>query len=292
MARAFAAALLGLWCSLHAHSLLLFFLANEQVVCRHSSQILPRVPNFALVPLSLLGEKRERIGYGPTFLREHHGELERERTSRDNHEGLITRAPACASLHYAKGGQPVGFNCPVRFGNKEMEPLRVARIKESTYPQGCEKLSFPLHLTGSRNLASACPPLVMEPDNIVLLKVNGLPCYDSYLEFSRQLLWSGARKKISELAKALRSPSPTDRRTRPRERAGEGRPDLTAAGSHPLPLLLKGGRRKEGRTQSRLYVNYCNFATRTHSLDPPSPLPPAAFSSPPVRSLRDERKRF
>ena len=236
MARAFAAELLGLWCSLHAHSLLLFFLANEQVVCRHSSQILPRDPNFALVPLSLslLGEKRERIGYGPTFLREHHGELERERTSRDNHEGLITRAPACASLHYAKGGQPVGFNCPVRFGNKEMEPLRVARIKESTYPQGCEKLSFPLHLTGSRNLASACPPLVMEPDNIVLLKVNGLPCYDSYLEFSRQLLWSGARKKISELAKALRSPSPTDRRTRPRERAGEGRPDLTAAGSHPL----------------------------------------------------------
>ena len=173
-----------------------------------------------------------------------------------------------------------------------MEPLRVARIKESTYPQGCEKLSFPLHLTGSRNLASACPPLVMEPDNIVLLKVNGLPCYDSYLEFSRQLLWSGARKKISELAKALRSSSRTDRRTRPRERAGEGRPDLTAAGSHPLPLLLKGGRRKEGRTQSRLYVNYCNFATRTHSLDPPSPLPPAAFSSPPVRSLRDERKRF
>ena len=74
----FAAELLGLWWlrTEGAPSLLLFFgaLPSKQVVCRHCSQILPRVPNFALVPLSTsvflslsLGEKRERIGYGPTF---------------------------------------------------------------------------------------------------------------------------------------------------------------------------------------------------------------------------------
>ena len=109
------------------------FLPSKQVVCRHCSQILPRVPNFALVPLSTsvflslsLGEKRERIGYGPTFFYENITASLSASTldATIMREGLITSV----KLVSARTGTitiqrvdsfNVGFNSPVRFAAKE-----------------------------------------------------------------------------------------------------------------------------------------------------------------------------
>ena len=80
---------------------------------------------------------------------------------------------------------------------------------------------------------------------------------------SRAIFLRREQEKILESAKALGRPSD---RARKEAAAVRVRPDLTAAGRvAPTPITAERRRdgRTDGRTQSRLYVNYCNFATRT-----------------------------
>ena len=103
---------------------------------------------------------------------------------------------------------------------------------------------------------------------------------------SRAIFLRREQEKILESAKALGRPSD---RARKEAAAVRVRPDLTAAGRvAPTPITAERRRdgRTDGRTQSRLYVNYCNFATRTLALGLTHSLSlPRASTAPPFLLL-------